>query len=267
MQQDQKTFLNGLKSLLNYHEAIGVAGYPLNRDIGAFLKFMPNPVKEAAVAPAHEVRPAGPAHKAAHNAPSARPPAVTLAEIGEEVVACCACDLHKQRIYPVVGRGPSAVRLMIVGDWLSAGEEGQLPPGQLFGVEQDRMLARMLAAINLPVEEVFISNVIKCAVPATVQPQAVHVQSCVSYLRRQIAVMTPEAILAMGMVAARVILEKSQPLSRLRGRFHDFEAAPGVRIPVLATYHPTYLLQNSEMKAATWADLQLLARQLGLKIV
>ncbi|HBG18903.1 MAG TPA: uracil-DNA glycosylase, partial [Desulfobulbaceae bacterium] len=179
----------------------------------------------------------------------------------EEVVACRACDLHKQRIYPVVGRGPEKVRLMIVGDWLSAGEEGGLPPGQLFGVEQDRMLARMLSAINLPVEEVFIGNVIKCAVPAIVQPQAVHVQSCVSYLRRQIVALAPEAILAMGMVAARVILEKSQPLSRLRGRFHDFEAAPGVRIPVLVTYHPTYLLQNPEMKAATWADLQLLARQ------
>ena len=264
MQQDQKTFLKGLKSLLNYHEAIGVADYPLNRDIGAFLQFMPHSAKEAAVVPAHEVRHAGPAQMSRSKVPSARPPAVTLAEIGEEVIACRACELHKQRIYSVVGRGPDKARLMIVGDWLSAGEDGRLPPGQLFGIEQDRMLARMLAAINLPVEEVFISNVIKCAVPATVQPQAVHVQSCVSYLRRQIAVMAPEAILAMGMVAARVILEKSQPLSRLRGRFHDFEAAPGVRIPVLATYHPTYLLQNPEMKAATWADLQLLARQLGL---
>lgn len=264
MQQDQKTFLKGLKYLLNYHEAIGVAGYPLNRDIGSFLQFMPCSAKEAAVVPAPEVRHAGPAQKTGHKVATGRPPAVMLAEIGEEVIACRACDLHKQRIYPVVGRGPEKVRLMIVGDWLSAGEEGRLPPGQLFGVEQDRMLARMLAAINLPVEKVFIGNVVKCAVPATVQPQAVHVQNCVSYLRRQIVALAPEAILAMGMVAARVILEKSQPLSRLRGRFHDFEAVPGVHIPVLATYHPTYLLQNPEMKAATWADLQLLARQLGL---
>ncbi|HBG18904.1 MAG TPA: hypothetical protein DDY32_06400, partial [Desulfobulbaceae bacterium] len=86
MQQDQKTFLKGLKSLLNYHEAIGVAGYLLNRDIGAFLQFMPHSAKEAAVVPALEVRPAGPAQKPHNKAPSARPPAVTLAEIGEEVV-------------------------------------------------------------------------------------------------------------------------------------------------------------------------------------
>jgi DNA polymerase len=129
------------------------------------------------------------------------------------------------------------------------------------------MLARMLAAINLPVAEVFITNVIKCAVPATCQPQAGHVQSCVSYLRRQIAALAPELICTMGMVAARVIVEKSQPLSRLRGRFHDYEVTPGVRIPVLTTYHPSYLLQNPEMKAATWTDLQLLAKQLGLNTV
>lgn len=258
MQQDQKSFLQGVKSLLSYHQAIGVPGYPLNRDTGSFLKFLPDPVREAGPA-------AGATRQAGAGGAAARPVAVTLAEIGEEVVACRACDLHRQRIYPVVGRGPATARLMIVGDWLRAEPEARLPPGQLFGVEQDQMLARMLTAINLPVSEVFIANVIKCAIPATVQPQAAHVQSCVSHLRRQIAAVAPEAILAMGMVAARVILEKSQPLSRLRGRFHEFEWSPGRRIPVLATYHPTYLLQNAEMKAATWADLQLLARHLGLK--
>ncbi len=263
MQQDQGTFLKGLKTLLNYHEAIGIDGYPLSREIQSFLQFMPTPAQEALVAPGGEAHPAVSAPKIP-KAAVPRPLGVKLADIAEEVVTCRACDLHKQRIYPVVGRGPESVRLMIVGDWLSADQEGRLPPGHLFGSEQDRMLARMLAAINLPVDEVFITNVIKCAVPASVQPQAVHVQSCVSYLRRQIAVLAPEAILAMGMVAARVILEKSQPLSRLRGRFHDFEAASGLQIPVLATYHPTYLLQNPEMKQATWSDLQLLARQLGL---
>lgn len=265
--EDRRTFLAGLKSLLRYHAVIGIESYPLNRHARSFLELTPLPAKKVrtdAVPAPREVR--------GHSIPGAKvsasqPLAVTLGDIGEEVISCHACDLHKQRIYPVVGRGPEKVRLMIVGDWLSGDEQGRLPPGHLFGVEQDRMLARMLAAINLPVAEVFIGNVIKCAVPATCQPQAVHVQSCVSYLRRQIAVLAPEAICTMGMVAARVVLEKSLPLSRLRGRFHDFETASGVRIPVLTTYHPSYLLQNPEMKAATWADLQLLAKQLGLKTV
>ena len=265
MKQDQRTFLVGLKTLLNYHGQIGIGAYPLSRELRSFLQLRPIPAKESAATPGGEARPAVSAPQARKaSAPAARPLGVKLADIAEEVVSCRACDLHKQRVYPVVGRGPEKVRLVIVGDWLSTDQEGRLSPGHLFGNDQDRMLARMLAAIDLPVEEVFITNVIKCAVPASVQPQAVHVQSCVSYLRRQIAVLAPEAILAMGMVTARMLLEKSQPLSRLRGRFHDYEAAPGLRIPILATYHPTYLLQNPEMKQATWADLQLLARQLGL---
>jgi DNA polymerase len=69
----------------------------------------------------------------------------------------------------------------------------------------------------------------------------------------------------MGMVAARAVLEKSQPLSRLRGQFHEYEVEKDLTIPVIATYHPTYLLQNPEMKQATWADLQLLAKKMGLK--
>jgi DNA polymerase len=268
MKKDRRTFLAGLKSLLGYHEVLGLGPYPLNRDVQSFLDVTPTPAKEAqtaAAAPARNV-----VRNQSHpglKVPAGQPSAVTLAEIAEEVISCRACDLHKQRMYPVVGRGPEKVRLLIAGDWLSGDEQGRLPPGHLFGVEQDRMLARMLAAINLPVAEVFITNVIKCAVPATCQPQAGHVQSCVSYLRRQIAALAPELICTMGMVAARVIVEKSLPLSRLRGRFHDYEVTPGVRIPVLTTYHPSYLLQNPEMKAATWTDLQLLAKQLGLNTV
>lgn len=262
---DQRTFLAGLKTLLEYHGGIGIEAYPGNEHVRAFLKFQPQG-KEATTVPGGTARPVVAAPKAAQAA-APGPLSATLTDIADEVAVCRACELHRQRIYPVIGRGAGKVRLVVVGDWLSADDQGRLPPGLLFGLEQDRMLARMLAAINLPLDEVFIGNVIKCAVPAAVQPQAVHVQSCVSYLRRQIALIVPEAILAMGAVAVRVLLEKAQPLSRLRGRFHDYEAAPGVRVPVLATYHPTFLLQNPEMKQATWADLQLLARQLGLKAV
>jgi DNA polymerase len=130
---------------------------------------------------------------------------------------------------------------------------------------QDQMLSRMLMAINLSAKDVFITNVIKCAVPGSCQPQATHVQSCVSYLRRQILALLPEVICTMGTVAARAVLQRSQPLSRLRGQFHEYEVGKEQTIPVIPTYHPTYLLQNPEMKQATWADLQLLAKRMGLK--
>lgn len=190
---------------------------------------------------------------------------VKPAEIADEVAVCRACELHRKRIYPVAGRGGDKVRLLIAGDWLVSDANGNLEPGHLFGVEQDMMLSRMLAAINLPPENVFVTNVIKCAIHCTEQPQATHVESCVSYLRRQITALMPEVICTMGMIAARALLERRQPLSRLRGRFHNYDVAGKVTIPVLTTYHPTYLLQNPEMKQATWADLQLLAKRLGLR--
>jgi len=192
---------------------------------------------------------------------------LNMADISAEVASCNACDLHKQRLYPVAGRGEKNIRLMIIGDWLSQESDGSLPPGHIFGVQQDLMLGKMLTAINLLPADVYITNVIKCAIPSSTQPQARHVQSCLSFLRRQITLLNPEIICTMGMVAARAVLNQSQSLSQSRGRFHQYDIGNGRYIPVLTTYHPTYLLLNSEMKTATWSDLQLLARKMGLQTV
>jgi uracil-DNA glycosylase len=261
---DKNSFLVGLRSLLNYHQAAGLDRYPKNADCQAFLRFLP----PAAALPGPVMEKEKLYLKPVATGQGVRPPSrspMRLADIAEEVATCRACDLHKQRIYPVAGCGPDNIRLLLVGDWLASDAQGQLPPDRIFGVEQDLMLARMLAAIQLPVSSVFITNVIKCAVPAACQPRANHVQSCVSFLHRQISVMRPEIICLMGMVAARAVLGKSQPLSRLRGRLHAYEMNKENNIPVVVTYHPTYLLQNTEMKAATWADLQLLAGELRQK--
>ena len=261
---DKTHFLIGLLSLLRYHQATGIDRYPKGADSEAFLCFQPLPSGSIKATGQPEKATAEPALRE-RRSKSPEKSLLRLDDIAEEVAICHACDLHKQRLYPVAGRGPEKVRLLIVGDWLASDEQGQLPPDQLFGVEQDLMLTRMLAAIQLPLNSVFITNVIKCAVPATCQPQANHVQSCVSFLRRQITVVMPEIICTMGMVAARATLEKSLPLSRLRGRLHEYEVSRDVKIPVVTTYHPTYLLQNPEMKTATWADLQMLAKELQQK--
>ena len=251
-----------LRAVLAYHRSIGIGTYPRNGDVQSFLRYMSQVAAKAEPAQQKAAARIQPAPRKNSPAPTKSP--VNLADIAAEVAACHACDLHKQRLYPVAGRGADKVRLVIVGDWLAGDAQGGLAPGHLFGVAQDEMLSRMLLAIKLSAEEVFLTNVIKCAVPATCQPQATHVESCVSFLRRQIVALQPEVICTMGMVAARAVLQRSQPLSRLRGQFHDYEVEKNRTIPVIATYHPTYLLQNPEMKQATWADLQLLAKKMGL---
>ncbi len=268
MVQKRLELLRGVRSQLRYHASIGIGDYPANDDIQSFLSNLSLD--------------GGLFHKqqAPLQVPSGRPAVVsggdaradeiqgkmTLAEIADEVNNCQACNLHERRIYAVPGKGAEKVRLMIIGDWLAADGEGELPAGLLFGVEQDRMLSRMLEAIKLPRQHVFVTNVIKCAVDRNCQPQVVHLQSCSSFLRRQIGALRPELICTMGMVAARALLEKSQPLSRLRSQFHSYSPGGGMDIPVLVTYHPTFLLQNPEMKRAAWVDLQRLAAKLGLEI-
>jgi uracil-DNA glycosylase family 4 len=256
-------FITGLKSLLRYHDTIGITHYPLTEGIGTFLRVSPLPFVDKQTVEVKTLPRHGDLLR--KNSGKAQKPLLKIIYIAVEVAVCHACELHKQRLYPVAGSGSESVRLMVVGDWLAADEKGELPPGHLFGVSQDQMLSRMLTAINLPASEVFITNVIKCAVSANCQPQAAHVRSCVSFLRRQVVALRPEIICTMGMVAARALLERPQSLSQLRGQILQYELDRDTKIPVISTYHPTYLLQNPEMKQATWSDLQLLAKTLGLK--
>jgi uracil-DNA glycosylase family 4 len=268
MNNSRTTILAGLRSLMRYHQQIGLEHYPGNSSLRRFLAMESESaglITSAEGPQSAALKPAGQHH--ARNTQQIESAAVSLEDIAGEVALCRACGLHKVRLYPVPGKGGVQVRLLIVGDFLAADVDEDLPQDHLFGVRQDQMLERMIRAISLSPAEVFVTNVIKCAIPAQTQPQASHVESCSSYLRRQIAAARPEIICTMGMVAARALLNKSLSLSRLRGRFHDYRLDQDITVPVLVTYHPSYLLYNEEMKRATWEDLQLLARRLGRAVV
>lgn len=254
-------FLHQLRTVLAYHNEIGIESYPKDSHVSTFLD-----LEFQAQAPAPVSKATTQVQTRKESEQISKKSLVTLSNIAGEVAVCHACELHKSRMYPVAGRGNDAARLMIVGDWLVGGE-GAFPPGQTFGVAQEQMLNRMLTAINLPQVDVFITNVIKCAIPESCQPQANHVLSCSSFLRRQISVIKPEVICTMGMIAARAVLDRPHSLSQLRGKFHDYALDGEHSIPVLTTYHPTYLLRNPEMKVATWTDLQTLAKRMGLQPV
>ncbi|MBL4901576.1 MAG: uracil-DNA glycosylase [Desulfocapsa sp.] len=257
-EEDITELLVDIRGVVEAHQASSITHYPASDELKTFFNLrrpLPTPASADIPIKAKESEPDKPILKVKHS-DHAR-----LAEIATEVGQCRSCTLSVNRKTVIAGKGGgNKIRLFIIGHWLSVLENYNTE--LVFGLEEDQMLVRMLAAINLPMEEVFVSNVIKCGLRPDIRPQAEHIATCASYLQRQINAASPECICTMGMVATRTMLRRSQPLSQLRGRFHPYKAANGVEIPLLPTYHPGYLLQNPEMKNATWQDLQLLQKRL-----
>ncbi len=256
--------LHDLRGLLVYHRNSGIGHYPKNEAVARFLRTVdrlgeggrssqtvPRPVLPAAAGNGAERIPG-----------DSQSAAVSLADIAKEVGQCRACNLAEVRLATRAGLGAGGVRLLIIGDWLIGDPRQPLPEETQFGIEEDLMLFRMLAAINVQPEQTFITNAIKCVVPGSTQPLAENARICLSFLHRQISLLKPECICTMGMMVARTLLELPQPLSQLRGRLHSLQTVDGRQIPLMATYHPSFLLQNPEMKKAVWLDLQSLGRQL-----
>ena len=249
--------INDMRLLLAYHQALGVECYPRDAAIVHFLD---------RTAGAAALRQAIPQQK---KVTPGLPPVVasavteTLQGIAVEIDGCRSCELHVRREVPVPGKGTAQARLLIVGGWLTKAEQENLPQEMIFGREEDKMLARMLAAIHLAPDDVFITNILKCGLPESSQPVAANIHCCLAYLKRQIAVIAPKAICTMGIIATRALLDLPQSLSQLRGRFHLYTALDGSQIPVMPTYHPSYLLQAEEMKLKTWEDLQLIEKKLA----
>lgn len=259
-----RTLLRNIRGILTYQESCAVTEYPKTKILESFLtdcNWRSAPFDPSVTEPQTEQKTIT---KVAVSKPVSgiQSDQTTLAEIAAEIDICRSCSLGGQRpcVVPGVGNG-NKIRLLIVGHWLSVSEKSTA----VFGEEEDLMLQRMLAAINMPLESVFITNVIKCAVPPDLQPQAEHIDACSSYLSRQIAAIAPELICAMGMVATKSLLRLPQSLSQLRGRFHTYRGSGNADIPLLPTYHPGFLLQNHEMKQATWQDLQRLEKKMANK--
>lgn len=262
-EEDITELLVDIRSLVASHQAASITCYPAADGLQSFFAFRRQSMEQpSATAPSIDKKekfPDPPVTEIRNHSDHKR-----LAEIATEVGQCRSCALSQGRPKVIPGKdGGGKIRLFIVGHWLQVSEGSGFQT--VFGLEEDRMLARMLSAIHLPMEEVFISNVIKCGIrPGTqgTQPQAEHIEACASFLQRQISAASPDYICTMGMVATRALLRQSQPLSKLRGRFYQYKAANGTEIPLIPTYHPGFLLENPEMKNATWHDLQLLQKRL-----
>lgn len=173
------------------------------------------------------------------------------ASLRAEVSGCTRCSLHTGRTQTVFGVGNTSARWMIIGEAPGAEEDRQ---GEPFVGAAGQLLNEMLRAVGLARADVFIANVLKCRPPENRDPAPDEVNACAGYLARQVRLVSPRLILAVGRIAAQNLLQQAVPVGRLRGRVHAYGPQA---IPLVVTYHPAYLLRSPSEKRKSWDDLRL----------
>lgn len=273
--------MDALRGILCYHRTLGIDPWPKSAALEAFFAVQPALPPEISsreragltagmerggpqavrAAPPHP-RSVPVQHGDADAAAMADSVGASLAKINAAVAACSSCELHEGCSQRPVGRrlaeGGGPVKLMVIGTW------PQSEDGHLFGDSEDEMLVRMMHALHLPLESVYVSNAIKCCPAKEKHPAPKHAKSCLVHIASEIAVVRPEFICLMGVVPVRSVLNSDYQVPQVRGRFYPYQLKEGNPIPMLVTWHPTTLLADLSLKRAAWADLKLLARKMGL---
>lgn len=187
-------------------------------------------------------------------------PAKASSSAGEELEAfcrqichCTRCALGRLRQNFVFGAGDPQAGILFVGEAPGADEDRL---GQPFVGAAGQLLTRIIAAMGLRREEVYLCNVLKCRPPNNRDPLPEEIAQCEPYLKRQIEIVRPKIICALGRIAAQALLKTEEPMKHLRGRLHRYEG-----IPVIVTYHPAALLRNPQWKRPTWEDIKWLRRE------
>jgi DNA polymerase len=256
-----------LSRALETDRLLGVRAVPLS---------VPTPSSAATAGPVPPAQPQSAAGSSAEPCPA--PPKVSpevlaqraeaLRNLDEQHVAVCTkCTLHETRTKTVFGQGSPAARLVFVGE--APGREEDLQ-GLAFVGRAGKLLTKMIGAMGLTRDEVFICNILKCRPPDNRDPAPDEVSSCWPYLDEQLQIIQPEVIVALGRPAAQTLLRTKESIGRLRGRWHDYYMSGmpmvGEPTPLMPTYHPAYLLRNPPDKNKAWSDLQQVMQKLGLKI-
>lgn len=182
--------------------------------------------------------------------------AARLAELYERYKDCARCPLGTTRTKFVFGSGDPNAELLFVGEAPGYDEDQQ---GLPFVGAAGQLLTKIIVAMKLTRESVYIANCLKCRPPNNRPPEPDEIDQCDPILRAQIEIIRPRVICALGRFAAETLLRSSEPIGRLRGRFHDYEG-----IKLMPTFHPAYLLRNPSDKKLVWQDARLIMRELGL---
>jgi DNA polymerase len=181
-----------------------------------------------------------------------------LARIAQEVGACTRCKLCERRQHSVPGEGALDPPILFIGEGPGADEDAT---GRPFVGRAGQLLDKMIAAIKLKREQVYIANIVKCRPPENRQPEPDEVKACAPFLERQIATLRPRLICTLGLPATRALLPEVKAIGAVRGR--EFRLGP---IPLVPTFHPAYLLRNPAAKPQAWEDLKSVARLIGMPV-
>jgi uracil-DNA glycosylase len=181
---------------------------------------------------------------------------VTLADVRRELGNCTRCPLHTERKSIVFGEGNPSARLVFVGEAPGADEDAQ---GRPFVGRAGQLLTRIIEAMKLARQDVYICNILKCRPPGNRNPKPEEIAACEPFLIRQLATIGPKVICALGTFAAHTLLKSEAPITVLRGRFHQYQG-----IDLMPTYHPAYLLRNPAAKKQVWEDAQMIMKKLEM---
>jgi uracil-DNA glycosylase len=262
-----------VEAWLRHHEDLGVSPFYLDRiSVDPARAGNSAPTEAVPAVNAQAVRPVS-VRPAAVRPPAATPLFVTqapslfeamdrvegdtLERIRQFIGDCTRCRLYKQRNSIVYGAGNPKAQLVFVGEGPGHDEDVQGIP---FVGRAGKLLTQMIEAMGLRREDVYICNVVKCRPPENRLPEKDEVATCSPFLLRQLAVISPKAIVCLGACAVQTLLGTNQSISRFRGQWFDFRGSH-----LLATYHPAYLLRNPAAKSEVWKDLQKVMAHLGLE--
>ncbi len=249
---DRQFYLDQLKEHLQYYREIGVD--TLHAELGERIvalarqsfrgsKSSPDRELESGLTEPNKVLPLFPA--TVRDSVSGE----SLDDIRTDLGDCRRCALCAGRTHIVFGSGTSETQLVFVGEGPGADEDAQ---GLPFVGAAGQLLTKIIEAIQLKREQVYICNVVKCRPPGNRTPEEEEIRACSPFLFRQIASIQPKVICCLGAVATQTILKTKTPVGKLRGRFHEFQG-----IQVMPTWHPAYLLRNPAAKRDVWNDVRL----------
>jgi len=253
-----------IRRFLQYHKSLGIRGYPRNRELERFLAGpveSEKPLSESLKPLIKEKAPGSIEQK--HQFDPGLSAKVTLQDVREELGDCQRCPLKNTRTNIVFGQGPANAKLLIVAD--APGEEDDQQSIPLQG-DAGELLDKMLAAISLSRNEVYITTLVKCFPGAQAKPRDNEIKTCLPFLFRQVEIICPTVICAMGTFSAQTLLHSRKSLFQLRGRFYNFNDLCSTmlaeKIVVMPSLHPSLLLENKDLKKASWKDLQMIQKKL-----